>query len=97
MAGLLAAVVGCLVASRLTVDAFFMTPVLIKVFIAGMIGGLDRFLVPLTVAVLLGVYEGLAVLLLGSNAGTPAVFLLIIVALGLMPARLANERNEVRA
>jgi branched-chain amino acid transport system permease protein len=97
VAGLLAAVVGVLVASRLSVDAFYLTPVLVKVFIAGMIGGLDRFIVPLVVAVLLGVYESTAVFLLGANAGTPAVFLLIIVALAVMPKRLVNERNEVRA
>lgn len=97
VAGLLAAFVGCMVASRLTVDAFYMTPVLIKVFLAGMIGGLDRFWLPLIAAVLLGVYESLAVYLLGSNAGPPAVFLLIIVFLGVMPRRFVTERVEVRA
>lgn len=97
VAGLLSALVGFLVASRSSVDAFYMTPVLIKVFIAGMIGGLDRFLIPLMVAVLLGVYENATVFLLGANAGTPAVFLLIIVALALMPKRFMNERSEVRA
>ncbi|MCU1670603.1 MAG: putative branched chain amino acid transporter permease [Blastococcus sp.] len=97
VAGLLAAVAGILVASRLAVDAFYMTPVLIKAFIAGMIGGLDRFWPPLIVAVLLGVYESCVVFLFGANAGTPAVFLLIIIALALMPKRFVNERNEVRA
>ncbi|GHH73075.1 branched-chain amino acid ABC transporter permease [Streptosporangium violaceochromogenes] len=97
VAGLLAAVVGYLVASRLSVDAFYMTPILVKVFIAGMIGGLDRFLAPLLVAVLLGVYEAGAAFLLGASAGTPAVFLLIIVALAVMPRRFMNERSEVRA
>jgi branched-chain amino acid transport system permease protein len=97
VAGLLAAVVGCLVGSRLSVDAFFMTPVLIKVFVAGMIGGLDRFWPPLVVAVLLGVYESVAVFFLGTNAGTPAVFVLIIVALAFMPRRFVTDRTEVRA
>lgn len=96
-AGVIAAIVAVLVASRLSVDAFYMTPVLIKAFIAGMIGGLDRFWLPLSVAVGLGVYEALAVFLLGSSAGTPAVFLLIIVVLALVPKRFVNERNEVRA
>ncbi|AEB47738.1 MULTISPECIES: branched-chain amino acid ABC transporter permease [Micromonospora] len=97
VAGLIAAVVAILVASRLSVDAFYMTPFLIKAFIAGMIGGLDRFWLPLVVAVALGVYESLAVYLLGASAGTPAVFLLIIVVLALVPKRFVNERNEVRA
>lgn len=97
VAGLLAALVGYLVASRLSVDTTYMTPVLIKVFIAGMIGGLNRFGPPLIVAVLLGVYESLAVFLLGANAGTPAVFGLIIVALAVLPKRLVDERSEVRA
>lgn len=97
VAGLLAALVGYLVASRLSVDTTYMTPVLIKVFIAGMIGGLNRFGPTLIVAVLLGVYESLAVFLLGANAGTPAVFGLIIVALAVLPKRLVDERSEVRA
>lgn len=97
VAGLLAAFVGYLVGSRLSVDTTYMTPILVKVFIAGMIGGLNRFGPPLVVAVLLGVYESLAVFLLGANAGTPAVFLLIIVALAVMPRRLVDERSEVRA
>lgn len=96
-AGLLAAVVGMITASRLSVDAFYMTPVLIKVFIAGMIGGLDRFFAPLAAAVLLGLYEAWVVYFAGASAGTPAVFLLIIVALALMPKRFVEERREVRA
>jgi branched-chain amino acid transport system permease protein len=97
VAGILGAAVGCLVGSRLSVDAFYMTPVLMKVFVAGMIGGLDRYWAPLGIAVLLGVYESLAVYVLGSNAGIPAVFLVIIVALAVMPRRFLSERKEVRA
>jgi branched-chain amino acid transport system permease protein len=97
IAGLLAAAAALLVASRLAVDPFYMTPVLIKAFIAGMIGGLERFGPPLAVAVLLGVYESCVIFVFGARAGTPAVFLLIIVALAVLPARLVNERREVRA
>lgn len=97
VAGLVAAVAAYFVASRLSVDAFYMTPVLIKSFIAGMIGGLDRFLLPLTIAVLLGAYEASASFLLGASAGTPAIFLLIIVVLALVPKRFVNEGNEARA
>lgn len=97
VAGLLAAVVAYFIASRLTVDAFFMTPVLIKTFIAGMIGGLDRFWPPLLAAVGLGVYEAAAVLLFGANAGTPAVFLLIIIVLAVIPKRFVRDTAEARA
>jgi branched-chain amino acid transport system permease protein len=97
IAGLLAGAAAVLVASRLAVDPFYMTPVLIKAFIAGMIGGLERFGPPLAVAVLLGLYESVVIFVFGANAGTPAVFLLIIVALAVLPARLVNERREVRA
>ncbi|AYF26855.1 MULTISPECIES: branched-chain amino acid ABC transporter permease [Micromonospora] len=97
VAGALGAIVAVLVASRLSVDAFYMTPFLIKAFIAGMIGGLDRFWLPLAVAVTIGVYESLTVFWLGASAGTPAVFLLIILVLALVPKRFVNERNEVRA
>jgi branched-chain amino acid transport system permease protein len=96
-AGLVAAVVGMFTASRLSVDAFYMTPVLIKVFIAGMIGGLDRFFAPLIAAFLLGLYEAWVSYFVGANAATPAVFLLIIVVLALMPKRFAEENREVRA
>lgn len=97
VAGVLAAVVAYFIASRLTVDAFFMTPVLIKTFIAGMIGGLDRFWPPLLAAVGLGVYEAAAVLLFGANAGTPAVFLLIIIVLAVVPKRFVRDTAEARA
>lgn len=97
VAGVIAAVVAVLVASRLSVDAFYMTPVLIKAFVAGMIGGMDRFFAPLAVAVGIGIYEALAIYFLGASAGTPAVFLLIIIALAVIPKRFTAARHEVRA
>jgi len=97
VAGLLAAVVAVAVASRVAVDAFYMTSVLVKVFIAGMIGGLDRFWPPLLAAVGLGVYESLAVATFGADAGVPAVFLLIIVVLAVVPKRFVLDTSEARA
>lgn len=97
VAGLVAAVVGMVTASRLSVDAFYMTPVLVKVFIAGMIGGLDRFFAPLIAAFLLGLYEAWVVYFAGASAATPAVFLLIIAVLAFMPRRFVEDRREVRA
>ena len=97
VAGLLAAVVAVAVASRVAVDAFYMTSVLVKVFIAGMIGGLDRFWPPLLAAVGLGVYESLAVATFGADAGIPAVFLLIIAVLAVVPRRFVVDTSEARA
>lgn len=97
VAGLVAAAVAMITASRLSVDAFYMTPVLVKVFIAGMIGGLDRFFAPLAAAFFLGLYEAWVVYFAGANAATPAVFLLVILVLALMPKRFVEERREVRA
>lgn len=96
-AGLIAGVVGIIVASRLSVDAFYMTPFLIKAFIAGIIGGLDRFVVPLLIALALGIYEGWAVFLIGPSYGTPAVFIVVIGLLVLLPRRFLDERREARA
>ena len=97
VAGLLASAVAVAFASRVAVDAFYMTSVLVKVFIAGMIGGLDRFWPPLLAALGLGVYESLAVALFGADAGVPAVFLLIIVVLAVVPKRFVIDTSEARA
>lgn len=97
ISGLTAAVGAILMASRLSVDAFYMTPVLIKAFIAGMIGGLDRFVVPMIAAFGLGLYEAWAMYLFGAPAATPAVFILIIVVLSVAPKRFIEERYEARA
>jgi branched-chain amino acid transport system permease protein len=96
-AGLVAGLAGIVVASRLSVDAFYMTPFLIKAFVAGIIGGLDRFVTPLLIAFALGVYEAWATHVLGTNYGTPAVFLLVIVLLAVLPKSFLDERQEARA
>ncbi|VXB08385.1 branched-chain amino acid ABC transporter permease [Aeromicrobium sp. 9AM] len=97
VSGLIVAVVAILAASRLAVDPFYMTSLLIKAFVAGMIGGLNRFWTPLLIAVALGIYESFVVYSLGASAAVPAVFALVIVALGLTPQRLVDERKEARA
>jgi branched-chain amino acid transport system permease protein len=97
IAGGLTAVAAALAASRTSVDAFYMTPLLIKAFIAAMIGGLDRLGPSVAAAVLLGVYESVAMYVLGPTAGTPAVFGLIIILLAVVPKRFVLEGREVRA
>ena len=41
--------------------------------------------------------EVLVVFLLGTNSATPAVFVLVIVLLAVLPARFLTERGVVRA
>lgn len=95
-AGLTAGVVGIVVASRLSLDAYYMTPFLIKSVIAGIIGGLDRFVAPLTAAFGLALFEGLATYAIGTNYGTPAVFIVVILLLAVLPKRFLSERGVVR-
>jgi branched-chain amino acid transport system permease protein len=96
-AGLTVGGVGIVVASRLSLDPYFMTPFLIKAVIAGIIGGLDRFVAPLLAAFGLAIFEGIATYFVGTNYGTPAVFILVIVLLAFLPKRLLSERGVVRA
>jgi branched-chain amino acid transport system permease protein len=96
-AGLTVGGVGIVVASRLSLDPYYMTPFLIKAVIAGIIGGLDRFVAPLLAAFGLAIFEGLATYFVGANYGTPAVFVLVILLLALLPKRLLSERGVVRA
>lgn len=97
VSGLIAAVGAILMASRLSVDAFYMTPIIIKVFIAGMIGGLDRFTAPILAAFALGLYEAWAMYFFGAPADMPAVFILTIAVLSFAPKRFIEERYEARA
>jgi branched-chain amino acid transport system permease protein len=96
-AGLTVGAVGIVVASRLSLDPYYMTPFLIKAVIAGIIGGLDRFMAPLLAAFGLAVFEGLATYFIGTNYATPAVFVLVIGLLAFLPKRLLSERGVVRA
>lgn len=97
VSGLIAGVAAVLAASRLSVSAFYMTPFLIKAFIAGIIGGLDRLVAPLGVALALGVFEAWAVGLIGAYAQDAATYVLIFVLLALLPRRLLREESEARA
>ncbi len=96
VSGGLAAIAGVLIASRITVNAFYMTPFLIKAFVAGIVGGLDRLVRPLALAVGLGIYEAWVVFALGADARIPAVFLSIVLFLSLAPRRFLEEQGSVR-
>ncbi len=97
VSGLLAGLVGVVIASRLSVDPYYMTPFLISAFIAGIIGGLDRFAVPILIAFGLALYQNWSAFIFGSTAGTASLFILVIVLLAVLPKRFLDERREARA
>lgn len=97
VSGLIAAISGMLLAARLSVDAFYMTPFLINTFIAGMIGGLDRYWPPVLAAFGLGIYDSWAIFILGPNGDTVAIFVLALLILSVAPKRFLEERYEARA
>jgi branched-chain amino acid transport system permease protein len=97
IAGALAAVAALLISSRMTVSPYLVTPFLLKAFIAGILGGLNRLVAPLLVAVFLGIYESWAVFFFASTARIPAVFTAIIVSLMIIPKRYLIEDQEARA
>jgi branched-chain amino acid transport system permease protein len=97
VSGLLVCIGAMLFAARLSVNAFYMTPIMINVFIAGMIGGLDRYWPPMLAAFGIAIYQSWAIYLFGEAGGTPALFVLVILILSLVPRRYLEERHEARA
>ena len=95
--GLLAAVAAMVLASRLVLDARYMTPIIINVFIAGMLGGLDRYWPPMLAAFGVALYGSLASYFFGSDAATPALFILVLAVLIVAPRRFLEDRHEARA
>lgn len=97
VSGVFAALGGMLFASQLSVDPFYMTNIIILVFIAGMVGGLGNFWLPVSCAVGLGVFESVVEFLLGANAGVPAVFICVVAILALLPRGVVGELEAERA
>jgi branched-chain amino acid transport system permease protein len=62
-----------------------------------MLGGLDRYWPPMLAAFGVALYNSLASYIFGSDAATPALFVLVIVVLVLAPRRFLEERHEARA
>lgn len=96
IAGLTAGIVGIVVASRLSLNAYYMTPFLIKAVIAGILGGLDRFVAPLLICFALATLEGLTAFFIGTNFAVPAVFAIVILLLAFLPHRFLSERGILR-
>jgi branched-chain amino acid transport system permease protein len=97
LSGLLVAIAGMMFASRLSVSSFYMTPLVINVFIAGMIGGLERYWPPILAAFFVALYQAFAIYFFGEAGGVPALFILVVAILTLMPKRFVDERHEARA
>jgi len=97
VAGLLVSTAAMMFASRLSVSSFYMTPLVINVFIAGMIGGLERFWPPIGAAFFIALYQAFTTYLFGEAGGIPALFLLVIGVLTLVPKRFLDEHLESRA
>lgn len=97
VSGALAGLVGIIIASRLSVDPYYMTAFLISAFIAGIIGGLDRFVAPILIAFALALYQNWSAFIFGATAGTASLFILVIVLLAVLPKRFLDEKREARA
>lgn len=93
-AGVIGGAAAILIASKITLNAFYMTPFLVKAFVAGIVGGLDRFVRPMAIAVGLGLFESWIIYGFGADARIPAVFLLIIAALGILPSKYLKDLEQ---
>ena len=93
-AGVVGGAAAILIASKITLNAFYMTPFLVKAFVAGIVGGLDRFVRPMVIAVGLGLFESWIIYGFGADARIPAVFLLIIAALGILPSKYLKDLEQ---
>lgn len=97
LSGIFVALGAMMFAARLSVNAFYMTPIIINVFIAGMIGGLDRYWAPMLSAFGIALYQSWAMYLFGEAGSVPALFVLVIAILTFVPKRYLEERHEARA
>lgn len=97
LSGVLAGIGGMLFASQLSVDPFYMTNIIIVVFIAGMLGGLESYWLPIGCAVGLGLFESIVEYIFGANSGTPADFIAVMLIFAVLPKRAVGERETERA
>jgi branched-chain amino acid transport system permease protein len=95
--GAVAGIAGILMAVRNPVHASYMNTVLIKAFIAGIIGGLHRPIAPLIVAITIGVYENWIGYIFGAQYRLPSVFALALIVLVVIPRRFIQQDSEARA
>ena len=97
VSGLTAGLAGIIIASRLSVNPYYMTPFLISAFVAGIIGGFDRFVAPILVAFGLAMFQTWVIYIFGASASTLSIFVLILLLLAVLPRRFLIEEKEARA
>jgi branched-chain amino acid transport system permease protein len=97
LAGALAGVAGVLIAVRVPVEPEYMVAPLIKAFIAGIVGGLERIVAPMAVAIGIGLVENWGGSLFGAQFRVPAVFLGAILVLAIVPREWLAGKREARA
>lgn len=97
ISGILSGIGGMLFASQLSADPFYMTDIIILVFIAGMVGGLESYWLPIACAVGLGLFESVVEYFFGANSGTPAIFIAVMLIFTVLPKRAVGERETERA
>lgn len=97
ISGVLAGMGGMLFASQLSADPFYMTNIVIFVFIAGMLGGLESYWLPIGCAIGLGLFESVVEYIFGANAGLPALFIAVMLIFTFLPKRAVGERETERA
>lgn len=97
ISGVLAGAGGMIFASQLSVDPFYMTNLIILVFVAGMVGGLESYWPAVGCALGIGFLEAIVQYVFGANSGTPAVFVAVVVVLAVLPGRAVGEREVERA
>lgn len=96
VAGLLGGLAGIMVAVRIPVSSEYMDNVIIKAFIAGILGGMHRYTAPLIIAVVLGVVENWIGYLFGAEFRMPGIFGIAILGMVIVPRRLLAGRSEAR-
>lgn len=97
VAGALAAAAGIFIATRIPVESLYTNDLMIKAFIAGIIGGLHRWTAPLIIAILLGLFESWIGFVFGANWRIPGVFGLVLLVLLVAPPRYLRATTEARA
>lgn len=97
VAGAYCAVAAVLFANQLSASADFMTDIIITVFVLALLGGPERYWIPVIVSVAYGMFFSVVEYIFGANAGTPATFVVAVLVLMVLPKRLVGRAEAERA
>lgn len=96
-AAILSGVAAFFVSARVGLDPFSITDLLVKALIAAVIGGLERVGITLAAALSLGLLESTVGFWIGPDYGLPLAFILVMVALAVLPLRWFGATAVERA